>query len=366
MGEARDRDNARGKGEDRGGREGAQRPPKTMKFTGNCYNCGKPNHRASECRQPQKPRPAEAANQVDQSQCLFKGEENDVLERNEQCLNLTSDQLDLKWVIDSGATSHMTNKSSLLKSFKAFDAPQVVRVGDGRKLLSTGRGEIDLLVEHPKADGTTITITLQNVLLVPDIACSLFSTAAAADKGKTVVFKRNSCSFLTEKGIVLARGHREGNLYFLHSKPKSQANEQLAAVISNRPTFELLHQRLGHVHKQRLTEMIKKKLVVGELAKELGKCRGCAEGKFARAPFKSTEKSVKTKDTLALVHTDLCGTMQTPTPGGKRYVLTFLDDWLRMVKIYFLTIKDQVCEHFKIFKAATAATGKTLKALRSD
>ncbi|MCP4474845.1 MAG: hypothetical protein GY821_09845, partial [Gammaproteobacteria bacterium] len=233
VGDARGRGNARGKGANRGGRGGAQRQPQKMQFTGNCYNCGKPNHRASECRQPQKPRPAEAANQVDQSQCLFKGEENDVLERSEQCLNLKSDQLHLKWVIDSGATSHMTNQSSLLKSFKAFDVPQVVRVGDGRKLLSTGRGEIDLLVEHPKADGTTIAITLQNVLLVPDIACSHISTAAAADKGKTVVFEQDSCSFLTEKGIVLARGHRDGNFYFLYSKPKSQANEQIAAVSSN-------------------------------------------------------------------------------------------------------------------------------------
>ncbi len=114
--------------------------------------------------------------------------------------------------------------------------------------------------------------------------------------------------------------------------------------------------------------MIKKKLVVGELAKDLGQCRGCAEGKLARAPFKATENSVKTKQLLELVHIDLCGPMQTPTPGGKRYVLTFLDDWSRMVKlIYFLTTKDQVYEHFNIFKAATEkATGKTLKALRSD
>ncbi|MCP4489844.1 MAG: hypothetical protein GY820_21375, partial [Gammaproteobacteria bacterium] len=182
-------------------------------------------------------------------------------------------------------------------------------------------------------------------------------------KGKTVVFKQDNCSFLTEEGIVLARGHREGNFYFLHSKPKSQVNEQLAAVVSNKPTFELLHQWLGHVTKQRLTEMIKKKLVVGELAKDLAQCRGCAEGKLARMPFKSTENSVKTKDMLELVHTDLCGPMQTPTPGGKRYVLTFLDDWSKMVKIYFLATKDQVYEHFKVYKAATEkATGKKIKA----
>ncbi|MCP4486859.1 MAG: transposase family protein, partial [Gammaproteobacteria bacterium] len=72
-------------------------------------------------------------------------------------------------------------------------------------------------------------------------------------------------------------------------------------------------------------------------------------------------------DTLDLVHTDLCGPVQTPAPGGKRYVLTFLDDWSKMVKVYFLATKDQVYEHFKVYKAATEkATGKKIKALRSD
>lgn len=53
-------------------------------------------------------------------------------------------------------------------------------------------------------------------------------------------------------------------------------------------------------------------------------------------------KKKTTKKILELVHTDLCGPMQTQKPGGKIYVLTFIDDYSRCSHVYLLKEKSEV------------------------
>ncbi|GMF28367.1 unnamed protein product [Phytophthora fragariaefolia] len=79
------------------------------------------------------------------------------------------------------------------------------------------------------------------------------------------------------------------------------------------------------------------------------------------------EKLVKSAGMLALVHTDATGPMQTRTPGGCTFGVTFIDDYSRHVTVYFMKAKSEVLSKFKIYKAAMEnATGKTIKRLRSD
>ncbi len=279
-----------------------------------------------------------------------------------------------QWIVDSGATSHMTSDADLLKDYTCFEEPRVVRLGDGRKLSATGRGSVYMKIDRSDIDTSTIDVKLQNVLLVPDLACSLFSAAAAADNGKLVLFKRDSCSIQTEDGVQLATGRRVGSLYYLRCRaagekkdvPLSKKNE-VAAAAAEKPSLQLLHQRLGHVHEQRLATMIKTGLVEGDSRGRLQLCKGCVKGKFTRLPFKTNPDREKTTQVLQLVHTDLCGPMPVPSPSGKRYVLTFLDDWSRCLKIYLLATKDQVLDCFKQYKMAVEkSTGKCIKILRSD
>lgn len=70
-------------------------------------------------------------------------------------------------------------------------------------------------------------------------------------------------------------------------------------------------------------------------------CVTCVEGKLTRKsfPFKASNRS---KRVLDLVHTDVCGPMRTQTVSGKRYFLTFTDDYSRMTKVYLLRTKDEV------------------------
>jgi hypothetical protein len=67
-------------------------------------------------------------------------------------------------------------------------------------------------------------------------------------------------------------------------------------------------------------------------------CDGCALGKMHRDEFPSNPDKKK-RDVLDLVHTDVCGPMQTRSLGSAFYFLLFIDDCTRYTWVYFLRQK---------------------------
>lgn len=86
-----------------------------------------------------------------------------------------------------------------------------------------------------------------------------------------------------------------------------------------------------------MKKMQKSKMVTGlpRLTEVKEICEGCVKGKLHREPF-DKEGAWRAKHPLELVHTDLCGPMQTESVGGNRYFITFIDDFSRMCWIYLL------------------------------
>ena len=59
----------------------------------------------------------------------------------------------------------------------------------------------------------------------------------------------------------------------------------------------------------------------------------------------------KAKGILDILHSDICGPMQTTSLSGYSYYASFIDDYSRKTWIYFLKKKDEVFERFKEFKS---------------
>ena len=53
---------------------------------------------------------------------------------------------------------------------------------------------------------------------------------------------------------------------------------------------------------------------------------------------------------LDLIHSDIIGPLPTPSYGNSKYVLNFIDDFLRYYWLYFLKLKSEVFETFKVYK----------------
>ncbi|POM70702.1 Integrase catalytic core protein [Phytophthora palmivora] len=135
--------------------------------------------------------------------------------------------------------------------------------------------------------------------------------------------------------------------------------------------WAVVHARLCHIpfkrYKQLLT-MAERVTQVTDGVTGDAVCAGCCMGKMRADYFpRYPEKLVKSAGVLELVHTDVMGPIQTKTPGGCTYVITFIEDYSRHVTIYFMKAKSDVLARLNIFKAALDnATGKKMKRLRLD
>ena len=68
-----------------------------------------------------------------------------------------------------------------------------------------------------------------------------------------------------------------------------------------------------------------------------------------------------------MVHSDLCGPMQTQSLGGALYFMLIIDDCSRFTWVYFLQRKDEAFECFKNWKTYVEKdSGKQVKAIRAD
>ncbi|OWZ22245.1 Rve-domain-containing hypothetical protein [Phytophthora megakarya] len=94
-------------------------------------------------------------------------------------------------------------------------------------------------------------------------------------------------------------------------------------------------------------------------------CAGYSMGKMRVDDFpRYLEKLVKCAGVLDLVHTDVMGPMQTTTPGGCKYVVTFIDKYSHHMTIHFTKAKADVLSKLKIYEAVTEnLTVKTIKLL---
>ena len=70
---------------------------------------------------------------------------------------------------------------------------------------------------------------------------------------------------------------------------------------------------------------------------------------------------------LQLVHSDVCGPMQTQSIGGAKHFVTFIDDYTRCCAVYFMKHKSEVLHKFKAFQVTTSNdAARAIGTLRMD
>ena len=73
------------------------------------------------------------------------------------------------------------------------------------------------------------------------------------------------------------------------------------------------------------------------------------------------------KKLLEVIHSDVCGPMQSTTFSGKRYFVTFTNEYSHFTTIFLFRNKSEVADKFALFVAFTETqTGKNVKAIRRD
>ena len=95
-----------------------------------------------------------------------------------------------------------------------------------------------------------------------------------------------------------------------------------------------------------------------------GKCESCVESKTTKKSCKLVKRE---SDLLSLIHSDLRDLKNTMTKGGKRFYITFTDDYSKYTRVYLLRNKDEARDAFIKYKNEVEnELSKKIKRLRTD
>jgi len=240
------------------------------------------------------------------------------------------------WIVDSGASKHMTGFESSLSSLEKKESPHKVKLGDDFQYSIKGVGEASYKLDSGKS------IRMKGVLFFPGLKKNLLSISALEKKGFIIAFVDGEV-LLWPRGKtiedVVVIGEEEGGLY------KLKGSADLALIHNTVSPCELWHRRLAHFNYKALP--IVSKVVTGLPKIQVdnsGVCKGFSQGKNVKNPLPSSD--MKAEGILNLIHLDACGPMTASSLSGYDYYVSFIDDFSRKTWIYFLKSKDEVFSKF--------------------
>jgi len=86
-----------------------------------------------------------------------------------------------------------------------------------------------------------------------------------------------------------------------------------------------------------------------------------------KAKMAHKKSETVSSEVLDLVHTDICGPMQTTAPGGNKYFMTMIDDYSKHCTVYLLKRKSEAAPKVNEYvKHMQTKFNKTPKTIRSD
>ncbi|KAG7598815.1 GAG-pre-integrase domain [Arabidopsis suecica] len=253
------------------------------------------------------------------------------------------------WIIDSGATNHMTGTLDFLRD--VCDMPPVlIKLPDGRFTTSTKQGRVHL--------GSALE--LQEVFFVDGLHCHLISVSQLTKARRCIFQLTDKVCIVQDRTtlMLIGAGKQLNGLYFFRGV-------EVAAMMTSKDvsTTELWHCRLGHPSSKALKLLQFSDSTSSVFDSE--KCEICIQAKQTRDPFPLSAN--KTSFAFELVHCDLWGPYRTTSICGSSYFLTLVDDYSRAVWLYLLPSKQTASQHLQNFISLVERQFSTqIKTIRSD
>ncbi|KAL2228047.1 UNVERIFIED_CONTAM: Retrovirus-related Pol polyprotein from transposon TNT 1-94 [Sesamum indicum] len=249
------------------------------------------------------------------------------------------------WIMDSGASAHMSMNQDLFHNLRPLDTVNSVKLPDGSMYNVKKIGDIYI----------SDTLTLKNVLYIPSFKHNLLSVNALCEaENVSVIFTNSQCfvqDLVTKK--VIAIGIKRGRLYLLehtqnckkHDLHKHMAHliEDLKHLKRENKHVDVWHNRLGHPSKEVMFHL-PFKVARNE---PLTCCEVCPLAKQNRLPFKLNENHSSTA--FDLIRVDVWGPYNQYSVTNCTYMLTIVDDCSRATWIYMMVHKSQVQQNLEYF-----------------
>lgn len=240
------------------------------------------------------------------------------------------------WIVDSGASDHMTSDLGLLYNCHAVLNPEKNKdyLPTGNVVSVTHKGNSSILNSHP----------ISNVLVLPDFNINLLSVSKLTKELQcSISFFPNFCIFQDlSTSMVKGIGREDHGLYILQSSTISQTpqpslshNQSVNTAQHLSKSSILWHKRMGHAP----LEVIKKHASLRHLKSISHICLVCPLAKHTKLPFSLS--CSRSKSAFELLHCDIWGPYRVPTHDSKRFFVTVVDDFTRFTWLFLIESKTE-------------------------
>jgi hypothetical protein len=251
------------------------------------------------------------------------------------------------WILDSGATDHITSDSSLFLHSRPPHAP-FVKLPNGSTIPINSTGTLSFNKD----------IALKDVLHVPSFQLNLLSASKITKSSNCCVILFPDFCALKDlaTGKMIGWGKQSGGLYYM-----SSAHHTPTICHTSNPDATW-HHRLGHPSPACLRFISKSNKSISPFDNF---CSVCPLAKQTRLSFPLS--SISSTIPFQLLHCDIWGPHRHPTHSGARYFLTIVDDFTRCTWVFLMSHKSDVAPLIKSFVNFIPNQFNTqIKFLRSD
>ena len=277
---------------------------------------------------------------------------------------MTERDLPMIWIINSGASRHMTPNESIFTSKQSVQT--TVTVANGEKLHAQGIGDV-------KVNINSQLIQMKDVLYVPDLDTNLLSISALNQNRFSVLFTGSEVE-IRQKGILIASRVLKGRMYLLQSSQVAFFTKEVSDSLEI-PTnkmlalYRLWHSWIGHVNPKQLAFLLDYVTGIDRVSllilQDLN-CTTCLNySNMTRIVNQDTPKCANQQ--LERVHTDIWGPYRVPSIGGHVYFVSLIDDLTR--KSWFIPMKSwkKIYHHISKWQTAISLqTGEKVAIYRCD
>lgn len=338
-----------------------------------CYSClQETNHKAFEC--PNRGRVSSGRKTGGNGRANMAGE--DLVGFH----STGSDEGEyIHFVLDSGATDHLTYCRTVLQNIKYLDRKVKIKCANGENLTFSEEGDLCFSLE---VQGVVHSEIIEGILLSSSVSENLLSLRRIVEAGNEVLFKENIVIIRNNQGVELMRGKYTNNMYKLSFRVlkemtgkaflgnlegtgtvgDSEMMNNAGASTSSLPEKVtdlqkengwLWHRKLGHSSQGYLKKLVGQfsELKGVKFVDEIRTCNECLKGEFTRLPC--NQKRERATCVLQIVHSDLVGPLPKSYGTKKRWFVSFVDDFSRYATVFSMEFKSDTSDAFKQYIAAT-------------
>jgi hypothetical protein len=175
---------------------------------------------------------------------------NRVIKANEAKTSLLAEIEDDTWIIDSGASHHITTKLTDYTSYKPYPEPEIIQTANVHDSLKI-HGEGTVFFNTETTNGQIHTVRLDNVCYIPNGSNRLLSRGQLCLEGLVEKADSKSTTFSLPTGRVFLRGFPRNETDTLHwvRSQIAHPNVPMAEPSLFLVNYDTWHLRMAHPSK---------------------------------------------------------------------------------------------------------------------